>query len=213
MSDVLVLIPVKPNLHPALKRSCRKLAESLPGANAAHRFTLVFDSRGGGDGHVRSLEERVAHTAPIRQALIDQHLAGHDYVMWIDADVIDYPKDLPTRLIERNPLGVSAPLVLLAGHRGAFYDVAGFVEEGRWARRFPPYFRQPGPVYELDGVGCVYLVPGDVYRGGARHEPVPGYTEHMSVCRHARSMGRPVRAYADLIAWHADLAKYGEAHP
>jgi hypothetical protein len=97
--NVLVLIPIKPNLHPALKRSTRKLA-----ANPAHRFTLVLDSRGAGDAHVRSLDERAENTAPIRQALVDQHLAGHDYVLWIDADVVDYPRDLPSRLIERDPL-------------------------------------------------------------------------------------------------------------
>jgi hypothetical protein len=102
--NVLVLIPIKPNLHPALKRSTRKLAEALPAANPAHRFTLVLDSRGAGDAHVRSLDERAENTAPIRQALVDQHLAGHDYVLWIDADVVDYPRDLPSRLIERDPL-------------------------------------------------------------------------------------------------------------
>ena len=30
MSSILVLIPVKPNLHADLKRRCRELAEALP---------------------------------------------------------------------------------------------------------------------------------------------------------------------------------------
>ena len=174
-------------------------------------MTLVYDESGSGDAAIRSLEQRVAHTALIRQAMVERRLAGHEYVFWVDADVIAYPSSLPGTLIERNPTGVSAPMVLLDGHGERFYDIGGFVEEGRWANLYPPYFRQPGPVYELDGVGCVYLVPAGVYRGGARHEPVPGYIDHLAVCRHARSMGLPVRAYADLVARHADLTRYGES--
>ncbi len=72
----------------------------------------------------------MANIGPIRQALVEEHLGEHDYVLWIDADVVDYPPDLPSRLIERDPLGISAPLVLAAGGGGRFYDTAGFVEEG-----------------------------------------------------------------------------------
>ncbi len=212
MSEILVLVPIKPNLHPDLKRRCRELAEALPTNNPDHRLTFVLDESGIGDHAVRTLEERIAHTAPIRQAMVDKHLSGRDYVLWADADVVSYPADLPSTLIRRNPAGVSAPIVLLEGHDSRFYDIAGFVEGGRWANLYPPYFSQPGPVYELDGVGCVYLVAAEVYRSGARYEPVPGYTEHFAVCRHARSMGLPVRAYADLVAYHADLTRYGEAY-
>lgn len=94
----------------------------------------------------------------------------------------------------------------------------------------PPYFRQSGPVYDLDSVGCCYLVPADIYRRGARHEEDPGsrrwielhgasaddtprrdwqdiaYTDHYSVCAFARQQGLPVRAFADLIALHEDVS-------
>ena len=112
---------------------------------------------------------------------------------------------------------------------GRFYDVAGFVENGRWARFTQPYFDQPGPVYDLDSVGSCYLVNADLYRNGARHEAdfaskkfieencvwqedsiarnqaglANCFSEHYSVCEFARRAGLPVRAFADLIAYHA----------
>jgi Flp pilus assembly protein TadD len=208
---ILVLIPIKPNLHPLLKQRAHDLSARLPGANPDHTFEVVRDERGAGDDAVTGLESRVRHTAPIRQQLIDNHLKPtHDAVLWIDADLVAYPADLPTQLLRRNPHGVSAPVVLLDHHPDRFYDVAGFVERGRWARLTPPWFDQPGPVYDLDGVGCLYLVPASVYRAGARHEPTTGYTDHLAVCAHARRMGLAVRAYADLRAYHAYLPDFGE---
>ena len=37
----------------------------------------------------------------------------HEYVLWLDADVVKYPPDLVLRLYETNPHGVSAPLVVI----------------------------------------------------------------------------------------------------
>jgi hypothetical protein len=111
---------------------------------------------------------------------------------------------------------------------GRFYDIAGFVERGRWARFTQPYFDQIGPVYELDSVGSCYLVNADLYRWGGRHEidvasgnfvatnslwsedtirrnqeaKANCFTEHYSICAFARSAGLPVRAFGDLIAYH-----------
>src|SRR5690349_6376527 len=46
---LLVLIPVKPNLHPLLKERARELAGRLPAANPGHTFEVVFDEGGPGD--------------------------------------------------------------------------------------------------------------------------------------------------------------------
>jgi hypothetical protein len=114
---------------------------------------------------------------------------------------------------------------------GLFFDIAGFVENLRWARFAEPWFDQPGPVYELDSVGSCYLVNADIYRGGARHmidlysqgfidhglewsaglvarnqqQPAVCFTEHFAVCQWARNHGYPVRAFGDLVASHATL--------
>jgi tetratricopeptide (TPR) repeat protein len=210
--NILVLVPVKPNLHIALKQRARELAQRLPEANPGLTFELVFDERGPGDKAVRDLEGRVLLTAPIRQQLIDEFLKPeHHAVLWVDADLVSYPADLPTHLLRRNPLGVSAPVVLLDHHADRFYDVAGFVENGQWARVNYPWFNQKGPEFDLDGVGCIYLVPTKVYHAGGRHENVPGFTDHLAVCSMAKRLGMPVRAYGDLKAYHAYLPDFGES--
>jgi SAM-dependent methyltransferase len=209
---VLVLIPVKPNLDPRLKSRAAELAMRLPKANPSLEFSLVFDFRGDGDAVVVRFEDRANRNALLRQAIIDDYLGQSHAVLWVDADVVDYPADLPTRLIERSGGGVGAPLVCMEGNPERFYDIAGFVEGGRWARLDPPYFDQDGPVFELDSVGTIYLVPSVLYRGGAKHVDQPGYTEHQSVCTTARENGLPVRAFADLMAMHADLGRYGEPY-
>ena len=111
---------------------------------------------------------------------------------------------------------------------GRFFDVAGFVEKSRWASFTLPYFAQPGPAIDLESVGSCYVVNAELYRRGARHEadslaqafvaagrtwpdnaialgqsgqPL-AFTEHYSVCAFARAQGLPVRAHADLVAWH-----------
>jgi hypothetical protein len=231
--SVLVLIPVKPGTPTSATLHARSLAEralgKLPG-----KSRIVFDDR----GHAAARHEhprRVAALAAIRQGMIESHLRDERWVFWADVDLTDYPADLLATLIRRSEGGIVAPLVLMAdsstpkgGRR--FYDLAGFVEQGRWTVIEPPYFRQPGPVYNLDSVGCCYLVPADLYRQGARHEEDPGsrqwietngmsstknsrsdwknisYTEHLSVCAFARQQGLPVRAFADLIALHEHVA-------
>lgn len=227
--SVLALVPVKPGSSDAtLDRARALLARTL--ARLPHR--IVFDDRGAAPARGTHLA-RQAPLAAIRQAMIDTHLRAERWVFWADLDLIDYPADLVSNLIRRAAGGIAAPLVLIAPPPDrpaplAFFDLAGFVEKGRWASRPPPFFRQRGPVYRLDSVGCCYLISADLYRAGARHEPDPhtaariasgqpfppdatlqnpagqpfAYTEHYSVCAFARRHGRPVQAFADLTAFH-----------
>ena len=52
--------------------------------------------------------------ATLRNALLQEYLRPeHEYVLWLDADVVDYPPDLVGQLHGLNPGGVSAPLVLI----------------------------------------------------------------------------------------------------
>ena len=54
--------------------------------------------------------------ATIRNIVIHEYLRPeHEYVLWLDADVVRYPADLVRRLYETNPTGVSAPLVVIEG--------------------------------------------------------------------------------------------------
>jgi hypothetical protein len=171
--------------------------------------------------------------------MVERHLRDEKWIFWVDADIIDYSATLVEQLISRIEGGIAAPMVIMEGSLdepanpagfgpGRFYDVAGFVERGHWARFTPPYFDQIGPVYELESVGSCYLVNADIYRWGGRHEIDVAssnfvsmnsrwsedvvrrnqeaksncFTEHYSICAFARSAGLPVRAFSDLIAYH-----------
>ena len=52
--------------------------------------------------------------ATLRNALLAEYLQpAHELVLWLDADVVEYPADLVAQLHAANPGGVSAPLVLI----------------------------------------------------------------------------------------------------
>jgi hypothetical protein len=230
VTSILVLIPIKRGTDPAILAHAEALARR---AVAGMNYRIVFDDSGDAPprgGHPFRQESLAA----IRQGMIDRYLHGEDWVFWMDSDIIHYPDDLIPRLISLAAGGIAAPLLLLDdGTRQGraterFWDIGGFVENGHWANSQPPYFRQPGPIYELDSVGSCYVVHADIYRRGARHEVDPktreflasgrewtpkahvegqagnpwAFTEHYSVCAFARKLGLPVRAHADLIALH-----------
>jgi GT2 family glycosyltransferase/cephalosporin hydroxylase len=235
--SVLVLTPVNPTLNPAVLRRARELAERAISGMRGCR--IVYDDTGEAPPRGSTFPHRLAAMTPLRQAMIGRHLREEKWVFWVDADLVDYPANLVEELISRAEGGIAAPLVLMEGDLsepayqagfgpGRFYDIAGFIENGRWARFTQPYFDQPGPVYRLDSVGCCYLVNADLYRWGAKHEldyaskafiaenrtwpedaitrnqsgPANSFTDHYSVCEFARKVAVPVQAFADLIAFH-----------
>ena len=235
--SVLVLTPISPSLDPAVIRQARKLAERAISGMRGCR--IVHDEAGEAPVRGQPHPHRQSAMAGLRQNMIDRHLRDEQWVFWVDADLVEYPANLVEELISRAEGGIAAPLVVLEGDvsepayqagfgPGRFYDIAGFIEKGRWARFTQPYFDQIGPVYQLDSVGSCYLVNADLYRWGARHtvdhatdsflssglqwsndaifenqlSPANSYTEHYSVCEFTRNAGLPVRAFADLIAFH-----------
>lgn len=237
-SSVLVLIPINPKLAKEERERTREMAlEAIRGMRGGR---VVLDDQGTSPPRGVPHPQRQQDMAAIRQAMVERHLKDERWVFWVDSDIVRYPPSLIDELISRAEGGVAAPLVLMEGDLseplsnkygfgpGRFYDVAGFVENGRWARFTQPYFDQPGPVFELDSVGSCYLLNADLYRQGAKHEidfaskkflqddcvwqdsaiaqnqarPANCFSEHYSVCEFTRRAGLPVRAFADLIASH-----------
>jgi hypothetical protein len=239
---VLVLVPHKPDAPAAELERARLLAN-----RALRRFgpgRVVLDAGGVPPPARGNHASRQAALAAIRQRMVEKHLGNERWIFWVDSDVVDYPPGMLSALCQECAGGIAAPLVLMEGKLGEktgnkrgfapgkFYDVAGFVENGRWARFDQPYFDQPGPIYDLDSVGSCYVVAADNYREGARHEvdaktrgflasgeSWPGdavsrgqrgealaYTEHYSVCAFVRSKTRPVRAFAEWVALHARIS-------
>jgi hypothetical protein len=236
-NSVLVLTPVNPNLEKYVLDRAKELAHRA--LKGMRNCRVVYDNAGEAPPRGATFPHRLAALTPLRQAMVDRHLRDEGWVFWVDADLIDYPAQLIDELIHRAEGGIAAPLVIMEGDAssppsregfgpGRFYDIAGFVEQGRWARFTPPFFDQLGPVFELDSVGCCYLVNAELYRHGARHEldlasaafiaanrvweedairqnqhgPANSFSDHYSVCQFAWRVGLPVQAFADLIAYH-----------
>jgi len=236
-NSVLVLTPINPNLDERVLERAKELANRA--INGRQNCRIVYDNHGDAPLRGQPHPHRQAAMSSLRQNMVERHLQDEKWIFWVDADIIDYPANLLEQLIARIDGGIAAPIVIMEGSLdepanpagfgpGRFYDVAGFVERGRWARFTPPYFDQIGPVYELESVGSCYLVNADIYRWGGRHEidvassnfvstnsrwsedaihrnqeaKANCFTEHYSICAFARSAGLPVRAFGDLIAYH-----------
>ena len=220
--NVLVLQPIRPDHPPALRAIADHLLARLEAANPG----MVFDIRQD-DARldIPPHPSRYIRHATVRNYMVDRYLEeGHDAVFWVDSDLIEYPADLPALLHAAAPGAVCAPLALLKDTReygqDRFYDIGGFIEKGRSARPYPPYFEQRGAVVDLDSVGCCYLAPAALYRIGIRYEPPPMdrwvtadgteyRVEHNSVMWQARALGYRVCCLTTARAVHAWLPDYG----
>jgi hypothetical protein len=231
MKKVLTVIPVKPTLHPEIRRMSAESAHAMVAANPDLELSIIFDTRS-------EPKHDTDHTpwskvARVRNKVLDSiDLSKWDYLFWVDADVIRYPADMPTRLLTENPTGVSAPMVMIDGNMEGlvntrFYDMAAFIIEGRdhieptvaipfipgrnvWYT--PPYWpdEPTTDVVRMDCVGTITMVPAHIYKT-ARYEDHPAFTDHYPICKEARRQGLPVTAHRNITAFHANLPKYGEA--
>jgi hypothetical protein len=190
------------------------------------RRLLDFNSRGPlcvraflDGGPIESLPEDtrpLSKTSRLRNRLLDSlNISEWDYILWIDADVIEYPPDLPWLLIKDNPGGVTAPLVLIEepGPEGPnqFYDTTAFTlkgranfdienthpyVEGRSVNKLKPYVpvtNETGgksghdrDLVDVDGVGTVYILPASLFEDGSvRYVDHSRLTEHWCVLNQA----------------------------
>lgn len=202
VKKVLVAIPYKSTLNPVLRARMNVLSTRLSVNNPGYIVELCRfenDTKGiPGDPF--------SPHAIARNKLIDQHLTDHDLVMWIDADLVDYPPNLIT-LLDNGC--VAAPIVLIEGST-QFYDTYGYRENGKCVGAYQPYFESQEKLVNLDAVGCAYLIPAVVYKNH-RYHTTPGQTEHYSIMESARSMGMRIVCNTEVTVFHADLPKYGES--
>lgn len=226
---LLVAVSARDTLHKDLLNRSRQLLDALlqnPDNKAVFKMDAAYRLDTAPETPAGAL--KFYHQARARNELISASLTpDHDYVLWIDADLVEYPSNLPHMLYKTDPESVIAPLVLLEGDRGGttiqFYDTLGFIESGRRIRHMPPYFNQRGTdVVELDSVGCVYMLPAEILRNVAySSEPYDptvdmpeiartGHTDHMPVMRYARESGYRVLCDTRVVATHAYLPNYGE---
>jgi glycosyltransferase involved in cell wall biosynthesis len=126
--------------------------------------------------------ERRSNLAHIRNLLLSRNIGHQDWVLWIDADLFDYPADLIQRLLSSNKQVV---VPLCTKPDGTVFDKNTFIfDQGRLVAEQPQYlidgiFQPPsgkGRIYldtvketwvPVDGVGgTVLLVNADLHRKG-----------------------------------------------
>lgn len=222
MISVLAIIPMRPNMNASLRSKALAGVYGMLGANPGLDLSILIDTRH--EPHREGDDTPWCRVCRVRNRIINSlDLTKHDYLMWIDADVVDYPPDLPTRLIETG--GIVAPMVIVE-KSARFYDRAAFVMLGKsniapndWHFRDERQLAHDAPYWpsaptadlvEMDCVGTIYIVPASVYLRGVRHTDHPAFTDHFEICRRAREMGIPVQVDRRFTAYHANLPEYGE---
>lgn len=207
---ILVTTPYRASAHPELLRQWRTSADRLMRLASDHQITAYMHLDAGGP--VDGSWGRFSAHARARNGLLDAiDVAAYDYLYWVDSDIVRWPTGLLSYALADNPDGVTSCAVTLDRNGNRFYDIWGFLEDGRPARLFPPWFDQANRLVELDSVGCCYIIPAAVYAAGARYADTPGATEHFSVCQDAWRQDRRVVANLGIRATHAYLPDYGEA--
>lgn len=221
---ILVLIPTKQNLRPKLlEESIREEEKFLADAQADDKYniTLIRDFSGPGDSITsrRKFYARAKHIAGIRQDMVEKHILKdkYDYVLWIDADLIEYSYSTFSELVKvsKDLKAITAPKIILQGFKDRFYDIAGFVINDRWCSVKYPYFGEENrdkKHVELESVGCFYLVPGEIYYKGGDYCTYLNskFTEHYSICKWGEKFGYKSICCMNLQVTHATLFKYGE---
>lgn len=205
---ILVAIPYLPSMPDVLQGQMRVQADALYAENAGSLEVRLMDGRVA----VPPNAPRYTAHAAARNRLLETYLRPyHTHVLWIDSDLVRYPIDLPSLLLDVADGGIAAPLVLIEETQ-TFYDTHGFVAlDGRPFDATPPYAKQRDELIDCQAVGCCYSAPASLYRDGARYHTTAGHTEHYSVCQAARAAGLPVRACRSLRVEHANLPRYGVA--
>lgn len=226
---VLVIVPYKPDMKPSIEEPSQACLSALKSDRKPPIAFDVLEQR-------RPFPSEPTDCTPwskvtrVRNYTLDTCDWEHyTHILWIDGDIVDYPPNLLDLLMEANPNGVCAPMVLIEGGN-SFYDRSAFIIRGR--SHFKPHHRIPFlsgrnlnfvPPYwapsaaipkenfvDMDCVGSVTLVNTDIYRAGARYEDHPSFTDHFPICCKAWELGGGVTCRRDVTAYHANLPKHGE---
>ena len=166
--------------------------------------------------------ERRSKLAHIRNTLLARHMHDQDWVLWIDADVIDYPADLIQRLLSAKKQ-IVAPLCTKPD--GSVFDKNTFIfDQGRATGERPEYlfdgiYQPPDgagrryldsvedPWVPVDGVGgTVLIVNAELHRQGLLFPTFnyKGYIETEGLAVMAHDMGVQCWGGQTIKVIHAD---------
>lgn len=212
--NILAAIPVKKSLNEKLRERMIQQADELakqPDVTVAiHENEPIVEAIAGRSDYVLKRSMNLCHA---RNTLLDKYLKPeHEYVMWIDADIVNYPEDLPHRLLREVEVGICAPMILIEGTE-RYYDTYTHLDwRGTPARAAAPYFDDDGDLVAMSCVGGCYLIPAEIHR--AMHYTPSGGPgmEHLTLMRVAKKMGFDIYVSRRVKVYHADLPKWGEAY-
>jgi hypothetical protein len=206
MRKILVAVPVELPINPPIHEKTQALLETLTSAQFELEPVMHYNIR----TSVQTGPKYSAH-ARARNDLIDTHLRDdHEFVLWIDDDIVEYPANVVDLLyVDDNT--IVAPTVVVESQPTIFYDTHGFrtLTGEEVSQSFPRFSAEPKHI-ELAAVGCMYLIPAALYRDGVRYEATPRHTEHWSVMKAARDRGYRVLCDKLTTIYHAYLPRYGE---
>lgn len=179
----------------------------------------------------------VKHDLPEEMATIDRVMASieliadiqnylatdTDYIMLIDADIVEMPSNMLTILTENmksHSADIIAPHVLIAG-TDKFYDTHVFRMNKKNFVRTAPYApdnKTHATPFEVDSVGTCLLFKSDVfmdvivenrkYRKACRKENVDGY---LCICSTAKRIGYRILADPTVRIAHVNFTKYNKS--
>lgn len=163
---------------------------------------------------------RVMASIELISEIVKFYSIDMEYIMLIDADIIEVPDNLLTTLIEHIKnynADIIAPYVLIAG-TDKFYDTHVFRMNNKKFGHIPPYtpdnkaYTTP---FEVDSVGTCLLFKADVFmevvmenkkhREEYHNQKVDGY---LGLCRTAKLLGYHIFADPTVRIAHADLTAY-----
>ena len=207
---ILVATPYRKSTAPGFIKRSTELYESLTWPNKERAFypNEIVTPPG---------SSKYFPNAVARNELLKIYLKPeHEYVFWIDVDIVECYSDMIEQLIYiayadgGSPDSyITAPLVLIEG-TDTFYDIGGFTQAWSWASPNPPYFKGDNIVM-LTSVGSCYLAPAWIYRDGARYiSDNDRQIEHQPVMLFAMKHGVKIRASRSLVVQHANLPKWHE---
>lgn len=176
-------------------------------------FDIVWDE----EEFVKEYETEnfFARLARMRQYMVEKHLKDyHSDVLWIDADIVEFPANLYRMLRATSQEDIVSPIVLIENSERS-YDTAGMREslEDRSSME-PPWFQSKEEVVELLTTGCCVVVPAWIHRMYEFHAQDDGdpftHTEWLSICSAARKQDLKVLCDTTIRVYHANLEERGE---
>lgn len=160
---------------------------------------------------------RYPRLSMLRNLLIDESLGDEDYVLMIDSDIVDIPKDLIQKLLNIRA-DISAPMVFIEDFNEFedtfFYDSLAFLKDGIQFDHLYPYIPTydvlPSTLVDVDSVGTCYLCKAAMFTNGSvKYIGTESLSEQVGFCQLARENGYTVRVDPTVSVLHVNFEKYG----